>query len=116
MRDTDWSDADGLACGMDAEMRKWFLGDFLPSLPVDVIGKVTFQEVTDEGLIVKDREGNSQLVEGNTMVFAAGLKSVNSLKEKLTGKVPELYEVGDCIKAQKIMDATAEGARIARLV
>ena len=116
MRDTDWSDTDGLALGMDGEMRKWFFGELLPGLPIEVIGKVMFQEVTKKGLIVKDREGGSQLVQGDSIVFAAGLIALNGLKEKLTGIVPEVYEVGDCIKARKIMDATAEGARVARLI
>jgi NADH dehydrogenase FAD-containing subunit len=72
--------------------------------------------VTDKGLVVEDREGQRILVPGDSIVFAAGMKPNNSLKERLTGKVPELYEVGDCIAARKIMDATTEAAQVARAV
>jgi hypothetical protein len=40
MRDTDFSDKSGLCPEMDSEMRRWFLCDLLPELPIDVIGKV----------------------------------------------------------------------------
>jgi len=116
MRDTDWSDDGGLAPGMEPEMRKWFLGELLPGLPIDVIGKVTFREITDKGLIVQDRESVSHLVESDSVVFAAGMRADNSLKTQLEGKIPELYEVGDCVSARKIIDAVAEGARVGRLV
>jgi len=91
MRDTDFSDTDGLALGMDAELRRWFYADLLPELAIDVIGKVTFLEVTKTGLLVLDREGANRLVEGDSVVFAAGMKAENSLKEKLTVKVSEIY-------------------------
>ena len=116
MRDTDWSDTEGLAPGMDDDMRRWFIADLLPTLPINVIGKVTFKEITNEGMVVTDREGKNQLVKGNTIVLAAGMKANNSLKVKLVGKVPEIYEVGDCITARKIIDATTEGAQVARLI
>jgi len=114
-RDTDFSDTGGLAPDMDPRLRRWFLFELWPNLLVEVIGKATFQEVTDEGLIVEDREGRRRLIAGNTIVFAFGMQPNNGLKGKLQGKVPELYEVGDCIKPRHIIDAIDEAARVARL-
>jgi 2,4-dienoyl-CoA reductase (NADPH2) len=116
MRDTDFSDTDGLAPDMDPILRRWFLFELWPTLPIEVIGKSTFREVTDEGLIVEDREGRRRLVAGDTIIFAAGMKPNNNLKKALQGKVPELYEVGDCVKPRHIRDAVEEAARVARLI
>ncbi len=116
MRNTDFSDSDGLAPDMSPIMRRWFLFELLPTLPIEVIGKSMFKEVTDKGLIVQDREGKVSLVPGDTIVFAAGMKSNNSLKAELEGKVPELYEVGDCLKPRHIIDAVADAARVARQI
>ncbi|HXY74829.1 MAG TPA: FAD-dependent oxidoreductase, partial [Dehalococcoidales bacterium] len=116
MRDTDWSDTGGLAPEMDSELRKWLLGDLLPVLPISVIGKVMFSAITENGMVVEDREGQRRLIHGDSIVIAAGMKSENKLKEKLEGKVPELYAVGDCIKARKIMDAIAEAAHVAHSI
>jgi len=115
-RSTDFSAADGLAPDMNSILRRWFLVELWPKLPIEVIGKSTFQEVTDEGLIVEDREGRRRLIAGDTIVFAVGMKPNNGLKEKIHGKVPELYEVGDCVEPRNIIDAVEEGARIARLI
>jgi len=113
-RDTDFSPGSGLCLGMEPELRKWFYADVLPNLPIHVIGKATFKEVSDEGLIIEDAEGgNRRLVKGDSIIFAAGMKSDNSIKEKLKGKVPELHEVGDCVKARRIIDAVADASEIA---
>jgi len=116
MRDTDFSETDGLAPDMNSILRRWFLFELWPNLPIEVIGKSTFKEVTDKGLIVQNREGEQKLIAGDTIVLAAGMKSNNNLKEKLQGKVPELYEVGDCVTPRHIIDAVDDAARIARLI
>jgi len=116
MRNTDFSDTDGLAPDMNPFLRRWFLFELWPNLPIEVIGKSTFKEVTDKGLIVQNREGEQKLIAGDTIVLAAGMKSNNNLKEKLQGKVPELYEVGDCVTPRHIIDAVEEAARAARLI
>jgi len=116
MRDTDFSDIGGLAPDMDPLIRRWFLFELWPKLPIEVIGKSTFHKVTGEGLIVQDREGGQRLVAGDTIVLAAGMKPNNNLKRGLEGKVPELYEVGDCVKPRHIIDAVEEAARVARLI
>lgn len=116
MRVTDFSDTDGLASDMNSILRRWFLFELWPTLPITVIGKSVFKEVTKEGLVIENREGEQRLIPADTVVFAAGLESCNGLKQKLEGKVPELYEIGDCTKPRKIMDAVTDAAKIARLI
>ena len=114
--DTDFSDTDGLAPDMDPLLRRWLLFELWPKLPIEVIGKSTFQEVTGEGLVVQNREGEQRLIPGDTIAFAVGMKPNNNLKQALQGKVSELYEVGDCVKPRYIIDAVEEAARVARLI
>lgn len=88
--------------------------EFLPKLSIDVVGKSTFCEVTAEGLVVQDREGQRNLISGETVIFAAGMSPNTGLKDKLKGQISEVYEIGDCIKAGHIVDAVHAAARIAR--
>jgi 2,4-dienoyl-CoA reductase (NADPH2) len=116
MRDTDFSAIDGLAPDMDPFIRRWLLFELWPNLQIEVIGKSTFKEITDEGLVVEDREGRSRLIVGDTIVFAAGMTPNNDLKEKLHGNVPEIYEVGDCVKPRHIINAVEEAAQVGRII
>jgi len=115
-REIDFSDTGGLAPDMNPIMRRWFLFELWPELPITVVGKSTYQAVTDEGLIVQDREGKQRLIAGDTVIFALGLKPDNNLKNTLNGLAPELYEIGDCIKPRQIIDAVREGAQVARTI
>jgi 2,4-dienoyl-CoA reductase-like NADH-dependent reductase (Old Yellow Enzyme family)/thioredoxin reductase len=116
MIDTDFSPTEGLGVDMEAGVRRWFLFELLPTLPIDIIGKSSFQEVTAEGLIVQDREGERTLIPADTVIFAAGMQSNNGLRKELGGKVPELHVIGDCIEPCQIVDAVAGGAKVARII
>ena len=50
------------------------------------------------------------------MVLAAGLKPKEELLAALEGKVPEVYTIGDCVEARKLINAIWEGFRTARLI
>lgn len=49
----------------------------------------------------------------NNIVIALGAKSYNPLEEKLTGKVPKVYVIGDALKPRTAVEAIEEGARTA---
>jgi len=70
------------------------------------------REITDKGLTVKTADGIEE-IEADTVVFAIGDKPNRELYQKLFGKVPELYLVGDCDTPAKVMDAISNGAYIA---
>jgi 2,4-dienoyl-CoA reductase (NADPH2) len=70
------------------------------------------EEITDKGLTVKQGDEKS-FVEVDSVVLAVGDKPNNRLYEKMFGKVPELYTVGDCVKPRRIMEAISEGAYVA---
>lgn len=68
------------------------------------------EEITDKGMEIMDREGKRILLEADDIVIATGSVADKTLFESLQGKVPELYEVGDCVKARRIQEAIYEGA------
>lgn len=106
----------GLAPDMEPDIRRWFLFELWPRLGIEVISHSTLTQVTDEGLVVLDGEGKQRLIEADTVVLALGMRPNNDLKGKLEGKVPEIYEVGDCVRPRKIIDAVHEASRIARSI
>ncbi|MHA1645726.1 MAG: oxidoreductase [Candidatus Freyarchaeota archaeon] len=72
-------------------------------------------EVTREGAVY-EKEGQKTLEKADTVVVALGTKPNTQLLEKLKGKVPEIYTVGDAVKRGKIMDAVHAAAETARKI
>lgn len=75
-------------------------------------GVQNYEEITDEGLTLIDKEGNTQTIKADTIVYAIGVKANKTLAEELEGKVPALYSIGDCVEPRDIMAAIDEGARV----
>jgi len=115
-RPSDFSLKEGLAPDMEPLLRRWLLFELWPKLDIDVVARATFAKVTDEGLVVRDQEGKSRLVEGDSVVFALGLTANKELESVLTGKVAELYSIGDCVEPRQIVHAVHEGADVARKI
>jgi len=76
---------------------------------VSCLTSTQLEEITDEGIIASDREGAKFAIRADTVVLALGLKPRTRLYEKLKGRVPELYTIGDCAEVRRIGDAIREG-------
>ncbi|MBA7504708.1 Metal reductase [subsurface metagenome] len=74
---------------------------------------VMVEEITDRGVKAK-RDGIPRFFPGDTVVLAVGFKPNKELGEKLSGKVPALYSIGDCVEPRRIREAIEEGFRLAR--
>jgi 2,4-dienoyl-CoA reductase-like NADH-dependent reductase (Old Yellow Enzyme family)/thioredoxin reductase len=61
-----------------------------------------------------EREGNSEIVEADTVVIAAGMEPVNSLFNELKEKVSNVHAIGDCSQARRMLNAIHEGYEIGR--
>jgi pyruvate/2-oxoglutarate dehydrogenase complex dihydrolipoamide dehydrogenase (E3) component len=68
---------------------------------------------TDNGVIVSDRQDNRTVLQTDVAVLALGVQPVNELAAALTGKVKELYVIGDAKKPAKIHDAVSEAFTLA---
>lgn len=73
--------------------------------------KVT--EFYDDGVTYL-ADGKEEVLAGyDSIVLAMGSCSYNPLEDKIRDKVPEVYVIGDAIKARKAISATEEGLKIA---
>jgi 2,4-dienoyl-CoA reductase (NADPH2) len=81
-----------------------------------IAGVKKYEEVTDQGLVIINKEGQRQLLEADSIVTATTLIPRDELLKELQGKVSEIYAVGDCHQGGLILDAIAEGYRVARTI
>jgi NADPH-dependent 2,4-dienoyl-CoA reductase/sulfur reductase-like enzyme len=66
-----------------------------------------------EEVWVEDPQGTKRLEGFDSTVIALGSVPNDELVESLKGKVPEVYVVGDALKAREVMEAVLEGEEIA---
>ena len=78
--------------------------------------EVKYEEITDKGLTIITKEGNRQTIEADGIVPARPLTPNTGLLQRLEGKAPEIYAIGDCREPLWIVDAIADGSRIARAI
>jgi 2,4-dienoyl-CoA reductase (NADPH2) len=76
---------------------------------VKMLTGVKYEEITDKGLTLVDRDGKRQTLEADTIVTALPLTPNTELADKLKGIVPEVYMVGDCREPRLIVDAIRDG-------
>ena len=63
---------------------------------VEIHVGVKCKEITDEGLIIIDAEGNELLIEADNVVTALPMLPNLSLYEEVKDLAPEVYAIGDC--------------------
>ena len=100
----------GLAGINNATLPMWLAGKGAKLIP----GVKKYAEVTDKGLVIIDKEGQRQLLEADSIVTATTSKPHDELLKEVAGKVAEIYAIGDCHQGGLIIDAIAEGHRIAK--
>ncbi|NQT30831.1 MAG: FAD-dependent oxidoreductase [Deltaproteobacteria bacterium] len=90
--------------------------DWLDRKGVTMMPGVKYEEITDKGLTITNKEGKKQTIEADTIVTAMPLLPNTDLLKSLEGSVPELYAIGDCKEPKLIVDAIGDGSRIARAI
>lgn len=81
---------------------------------VTMLTGVKYEEVNDDGLVITTRDGEKRTIPADTIVLAAGSKPNTELLQHLRGTVFEMYQVGDCVEPRGILEAIADGSRVAR--
>jgi 2,4-dienoyl-CoA reductase (NADPH2) len=102
--------------GLLETLVKPHLLNWLAEKGVVMMTEVKFEEITDKGLVVTTKEGKRQTIEADTIVTAMPLQPSTDLLKKLEGSAPEVYAIGDCKEPNMIIDAIADGSRIARAI
>jgi len=81
---------------------------------VTMLTSVRYEEITDRGLVITDKEGQRQNIEADTVVLATGAIQNTELATQLEGQDITLHLIGDCVTPGKIIDAIRDGARVGR--
>ena len=77
---------------------------------------VKYEEITDQGLIIRTKEGGKQILEADTVITALPLSPNTEFIKAMEEVVPELYPIGDCNEPGLIKDAIAAGARVGHTI
>jgi 2,4-dienoyl-CoA reductase (NADPH2) len=102
---------EGLLANDPTRLFKWF-----HQKGVVTMTEVKYEEITDQGLVVTTKEGERRTLEADTIMTALPLLPSADLLKSLEGKVPEVYQIGDCRESGYIHSAIADGSRIARMI
>jgi NADPH-dependent 2,4-dienoyl-CoA reductase/sulfur reductase-like enzyme len=95
---------------VDANVRQRpILLDMFAKLHVKVETRMKGVKITDEGLVCTDETGKETLFEADTVVCSVGQHALREVVNDLLDAAPEVVQVGDCIKPQKVTEALYRG-------
>ena len=91
----------------------------MPSLRekgVRSLPSTTVKAITEAGVVI-ETQGREETIAGlNLIVVACGARSTQDLGERIEGRVPELYVIGDAKQPRDALEAIAEGSQVARAI
>jgi len=106
-----------IALDMELVVNRKVLLEKLEEHKVTWAANTRITEIMDKGIrAINTASGESVSYPADTVVLALGLTPVNGLAEALKDKAPEVYAIGDCVKARKVKEAIYEGSIIARRI
>ncbi|MCI8852078.1 MAG: FAD-dependent oxidoreductase [Lachnospiraceae bacterium] len=70
--------------------------------------QTTAKEVTDQGLICQTPDGE-KLLEADTVLLAAGMRPDRQLTDAFYNTAPRVFQIGDCIKPGRVLEAVTLG-------
>ncbi|MEM4292410.1 MAG: FAD-dependent oxidoreductase [Archaeoglobaceae archaeon] len=91
---------------------RWTVLLYLREKNVEMLTETKAVEIKRNAVVVETPKGIRE-IECDTAVLAVGTKPNNGLFDELSGKVKEIYKIGDCVKPRKAIDATAEAFELA---
>ncbi len=89
-------------------MHKDAMNIYVRDSRIKIMLKTTAKEITDEGLVCTGPEGEV-LLKADTILMAAGLKADRELVDDFYNTAPRVFQIGDCIKAGRVVDAVSTG-------
>jgi len=100
-----------MALGVGPSLRPYLLSR-LKEKGVKLLTRVTYREVTPQGVVISTPGGKKETVPADTVVLAAGSLPQDTLCKEIKNKGVEVHCIGDCVEPRTIRDAVAEGFRV----
>ena len=89
-------------------MHKNALNIYLRSSNVKIHCNTKAKAVTEAGLVCDTPDGEVTF-EADTILIAAGMKADRAVADEFYNTAPRVFEIGDCIKAGRVVDAVTLG-------
>lgn len=90
--------------------------EMLQQYGVDVLTRTALKEVRDGAVVVEGADGGERLLPSVATFICLGLRASNGLhgqlQERFAGTATRVYNIGDSVRARKIIDGIAEGRQI----
>jgi 2-enoate reductase len=96
--------------------RMLVLQSFLREENVEILTESKVMEISDNGVVVIDKEQKQRVLDADTVIVALGREPNKNLANSLDGEIPEIYEIGDCVEPLNILSAVNQAAIVARQV
>ena len=71
-------------------------------------------EITEEGVCVKNKDGQTELIAADTVFCAAGLKPRSYVCDELRNVAPYFHMIGDCVQPAQMFQAVSQGHFVGR--
>jgi 2,4-dienoyl-CoA reductase (NADPH2) len=109
--DTSEELGQGLTVDNQRRLFRW-----LEEKGVAMFAGVKYDEITDKGLVITDREGKRTTLESDTVCVILPLQPNTDLIKSLERAAPECLPIGDCKEPHLIADAIVDGFQIAHRI
>ena len=85
-------------------------------LNVTILTKTKAEAIQETGLLISSPDDAKQLLPADTIIMSTGAVCNQALDQQLSGKVAEIYRVGDCAEPRRMLEATAEGFLVSQAI
>jgi 2,4-dienoyl-CoA reductase (NADPH2) len=92
------------------------LVQWLKKKGVTVLTDVKYDEITDEGLTITNKEGKKETIGADNIVIALPLSANTKLHDAINGRYSEVYSIGDCREPHRIIHAVHDGSQVGRMI
>jgi len=83
---------------------------------VTTLTGVTYERITDEGLVLITKEGERRTLEADSIIVALPLERDTAVVGTFEGKAPAIFQIGDSREFGYMHGAIADGAEIGRVI
>jgi 2,4-dienoyl-CoA reductase-like NADH-dependent reductase (Old Yellow Enzyme family)/NADPH-dependent 2,4-dienoyl-CoA reductase/sulfur reductase-like enzyme len=80
---------------------------------VTILDRTKLEEISDEGVVVIDKDWNRRAILADTVILSLGFRPRKGVAEQFKDITPDVHFVGDCVKVSDVYGAIHSGFDIA---